>query len=121
MQFYEETEVWFASLKVIMMIGLLIPSLILFWDGGRTPILSNPGISSSMLTNRSNKSTRYPGFTTTGKIPEQPQLGCDLYISSRPLYPLAVAGNVPKIFTKCTRHGVPYNAVIAAALFSPFA
>jgi len=44
-----------------------------------------------------------------------------LYMSSRSLYSLAVAGNAPKIFTKCTKRGVPYVAVIASALFSPLA
>lgn len=33
-KFYGETEFWFASLKVFMMIGLLILSFILFWGGG---------------------------------------------------------------------------------------
>lgn len=44
-----------------------------------------------------------------------------LYMSSRSLYSLAVAGNAPKIFTRCTKQGVPYMAVIAASLFSPLA
>ena len=44
-----------------------------------------------------------------------------LYMSSRSLYSLAVAGNAPKIFTRCTKKGVPYMAVIAASLFSPLA
>jgi amino acid transporter len=38
-QFYGETEFWFASLKVFMMIGLLILSFILFWGGGRKSIV----------------------------------------------------------------------------------
>jgi len=33
-KFYGETEFWFASLKVFMMIGLLLLSFILFWGGG---------------------------------------------------------------------------------------
>ncbi|KAF2454953.1 histidine permease [Lineolata rhizophorae] len=33
-RFYGETEFWFASTKVIMMIGLLMLSFILFWGGG---------------------------------------------------------------------------------------
>jgi len=33
-KFYGETEFWFASTKVIMIIGLLILSFILFWGGG---------------------------------------------------------------------------------------
>lgn len=31
---YAETEFWFASIKIIMIIGLLILSFILFWGGG---------------------------------------------------------------------------------------
>ncbi|KAF2759311.1 histidine permease [Pseudovirgaria hyperparasitica] len=33
-KFYGETEFWFAATKVIMMIGLLMVSFILFWGGG---------------------------------------------------------------------------------------
>ncbi|KAL3295501.1 AAT family amino acid transporter [Colletotrichum asianum] len=33
-KFYGETEFWFASLKVITIVGLLILSFILFWGGG---------------------------------------------------------------------------------------
>ncbi|KAF2764329.1 hypothetical protein EJ03DRAFT_321399 [Teratosphaeria nubilosa] len=33
-KYYGETEFWFASLKVFMMIGLLMLSFILFWGGG---------------------------------------------------------------------------------------
>ncbi|KAF9017155.1 amino acid permease-domain-containing protein [Rhodocollybia butyracea] len=40
-----------------------------------------------------------------------------LYMSSRSLYSLAVAGNAPKIFAKCTKKGVPYMAVGASSLF----
>ncbi|EON64971.1 hypothetical protein W97_04206 [Coniosporium apollinis CBS 100218] len=32
--FYGETEFWFASTKVIMMLGLLMLSVVLFWGGG---------------------------------------------------------------------------------------
>jgi amino acid transporter len=32
--FYGETEFWFASTKVIMMMGLILLSFILFWGGG---------------------------------------------------------------------------------------
>lgn len=33
-KFYGETEFWFAAIKVIMMMGLLLLSFILFWGGG---------------------------------------------------------------------------------------
>ena len=44
-----------------------------------------------------------------------------LYMFSRSLYSLAVAGNAPAMFAKCNKKGVPYMAVIAALLFSPLA
>ncbi len=44
-----------------------------------------------------------------------------LYISSRSLYSLAVAGNAPAVFKKCTKKGVPYNAVMASACFTVLA
>ncbi|OTB03765.1 hypothetical protein M426DRAFT_321483 [Hypoxylon sp. CI-4A] len=41
-----------------------------------------------------------------------------LYMSSRSLYSLAVAGNAPQIFARCNKHGVPIYAVIASSLLS---
>ena len=44
-----------------------------------------------------------------------------LYMSARALYSMAVAGHAPRVFRKCTKSGVPYYAVGAAALFTPLA
>lgn len=44
-----------------------------------------------------------------------------LYMCSRALYSLAIAGNAPKLFAKCNRWGVPIYAVIAASCFTPLA
>lgn len=44
-----------------------------------------------------------------------------LYMSSRSLYSLAVAGNAPSIFKSCNRYGLPYVAVGTSALFSALA
>ncbi|PGH05019.1 hypothetical protein AJ79_06906 [Helicocarpus griseus UAMH5409] len=41
-----------------------------------------------------------------------------LYMSSRSLYSLAVAGNAPSIFKTCNRYGLPYVALAASAMFS---
>lgn len=41
-----------------------------------------------------------------------------LYMSSCALYSLAVAGNAPKIFARCTRKGVPSYALATSAIFS---
>ncbi|TVY89408.1 Proline-specific permease [Lachnellula willkommii] len=218
-QFYGETEFWFASLKVFMMIGLLILSFILFWGGGpkQHGILGfhywkDPGATTEWL--RPGKTGRFIAFVevvvlsafpftfapellvVTGGEMKSPRRNLPkaakryfyrlvffyigsvlaigvicpfndarltdggvgakssafvvgiadagisglgsvinaiiitsawssgnsfLYMSSRSLYSLAVAGNAPQIFTRCTKQGVPYMAVIAAALFSPLA
>jgi amino acid transporter len=41
-----------------------------------------------------------------------------LYMSSRSLYSMAVAGSAPKIFTRCTRYGLPIYAVLASSCFA---
>ncbi|PMD48210.1 putative proline-specific permease [Hyaloscypha variabilis F] len=205
-QFYGETEFWFASLKVFMMIGLLILSFIFFWGGGHlgaTTTWLRPGATGRFIafievivlsafpftfapelivvTGGEMKSPRrnlpkaakryfyrlvffYIGSVlaigiicpfndarlTSGGVGAKSSafvvgiadagisgLGSVinaiiitsawssgnsfLYMSSRSLYSLAIAGNAPKLFTKCTAQGVPYMAVLASALFSPLA
>ncbi|KAL3439746.1 amino acid permease/ SLC12A domain-containing protein [Aspergillus insuetus] len=44
-----------------------------------------------------------------------------LYMSSRALHALAISGQAPRIFLRCTRRGVPYAAVLACACFGPLA
>ncbi|KAK5949221.1 hypothetical protein OHC33_009762 [Knufia fluminis] len=41
-----------------------------------------------------------------------------LYLSSRSLYSLAVTGNAPRIFKRCTKSGVPIYAVGCSSLFT---
>lgn len=41
-----------------------------------------------------------------------------LYMASRALYSMAVAGSAPRIFMRCTGSGIPYYAVAASASFS---
>lgn len=41
-----------------------------------------------------------------------------VYQSSRSLYSMSINGNAPKIFSKCTKKGVPYVAVLASSAFS---
>ncbi|RFU26547.1 hypothetical protein B7463_g9791, partial [Scytalidium lignicola] len=213
--FYGETEFWFASLKVFLMLGLLILSFVLFWGGGpeQHGILGfhywkDPGATNTWIkTGGTGTFIAFIGtivasafpFTfapellvTTGGEMKSPRrnlpkasnryffrlvffyIGCVvaigiicpyndprltnggvgaassgfvvgidsagiknlgsvvnaavitsawssgnsfLYMSSRSLYSLAVAGNAPAIFKRCTKRGVPYVAVIASSLF----
>lgn len=40
-----------------------------------------------------------------------------LYLASRSLYSMAREGNAPRVFSKCTKHGVPIYAVGVSSLF----
>ncbi|KAF7548861.1 hypothetical protein G7Z17_g6793 [Cylindrodendrum hubeiense] len=40
-----------------------------------------------------------------------------LYLSSRALYSMALSGNAPAVFKKCSKAGIPYVAVAASASF----
>ncbi|GME74783.1 unnamed protein product [Ambrosiozyma monospora] len=41
-----------------------------------------------------------------------------LYSGSRTLHSMAVKGEIPRVFGRCTKHGVPYVGVTAAALIA---
>lgn len=215
---YGETEFWFASLKVFMMIGLLILSFILFWGGGPSRqrlgfhYWKDPGAVNTYI--KEGDAGRMIAFTktlvlsafpftfapellvVTGGEMQSPRRNLPiaakryfyrliifylgsvlaigvicasndkalvdggssakasaftvgitnagihglgsvvnaviitsawssgnsfLYISSRSLYSLAVAGNAPAVFKRCTKGGVPYMAVGASACFSVLA
>lgn len=214
-KWYGESEFWFASLKVIMLLGLLLMSFILFWGGGphrqrlgfhywkdpgaahtyivggdagrftallqclvlsafaflfapeliiqtagemRSPRHNIPRASrrffyrlfffyilgalaigvicpsdNSALTNGGAGAGSSPfviGIKTAG-IPVLDHIvnaviltsawssgNSFLYMSSRALYSLAVAGNAPSCFKACNRYGLPYNALAASACFS---
>ena len=213
-RYYAETEFWFASLKVIMITGLLILSFILFWGGGpsrdrlgfrywKDPGAAKPYVVSGsggyvtsffyvwtfsafsfffgpelvvftageMENPRKNlpiASRRFayrlfifyvlgalaigvicnstsPGLTSASgdanaspwviairnaQIPILDSIinagilisawsagNAFLYMSSRALYSLAVVGDAPKIFARCTRYGLPTYAVGASSLF----
>lgn len=41
-----------------------------------------------------------------------------LYLGSRALYSMSVVGDAPKIFSRCTKSGIPYYATAATSMFS---
>ncbi|KAF1738892.1 Proline-specific permease [Beauveria bassiana] len=44
-----------------------------------------------------------------------------LYVASRALYSLALSGNAPRIFARCTKHGIPHYATALSACFAALA
>lgn len=41
-----------------------------------------------------------------------------LFLASRALYSMSLTGKAPRIFSKCTASGIPYNALAGTAVFS---
>lgn len=214
-KFYGESEFWFAGLKVITIVGLIILSFILFWGGGpnhqrlgfhywmepgatKTMILDGdsgrfvaalatliscvlpftfapemivvtggeiqsprrnlPKIARSFFWRLvvfyiggtiaisvicpSDASALVGGGTGAGSSPWVVGIknagigGLDsvinavvitaawssgnsfLYLASRSLFSMAIEGNAPRIFKKCTKKGVPIYAVAVSSLFS---
>lgn len=212
---YAETEFWFAGIKVIMIIGLLVLSLVLMLGGGPTHdrlgfrFWSDPGAFNTLYVggsggyftaflyvwlycgisfffgpemvismvgemrnprkNLPRASRQYFGrlvvfyilgavaigatciSTSEGLISGQGNANASpwviairnasipilpsiinagiltsawsagnayLYLSSRSLYSLSLAGNAPKVFTRCTRYGLPIYAVAASSCFT---
>lgn len=165
---YGETEFWFASLKVFMIPGLLVLSVVLFFGGGPTHqrlgfhYWKYPGPAKGYLVPGAAGrlcGVVYVAFFSVFSFNFAPELlvitagemhnprknlpkaikeagikGLDsvinaviitsawssassfLYMSSRSLYSLAVAGNAPQIFTRCSRWGAPYWAVLASCV-----
>jgi amino acid transporter len=214
--YYGESEFWFAAIKIVTIIGLLILAFIIFWGGGpnQDGILGfhywkDPGaINAYLVTGSAGEFTAFVETLVLGAFPfvfapelliftsgemsnpqkDLPKAGnrftlrlivfyigsvlamgvmCPsnenalvsggqgakssafvvgvqhagiyglgsvinavilttawsagsayLYMSSRALYSLALTGQAPAIFKKCTKEGVPYAAVMGCSLFS---
>ncbi|KAK8218357.1 histidine permease [Phyllosticta capitalensis] len=213
-RFYGETEFWFAATKVIMMLGLLMVSIILFFGGGPSHdrlgfrYWQDPGAANTYMAGgnlgrfiallSTFVMSSFPFafapelLVVTGGEMESPRrnlpiaarryiyrliffyVGCVLaigiivpsddpaltsggegagsspfvigmkrngikvldsivnagilisawssangffYLSSRSLYALSLQGSAPKIFSKCTKTGIPYMSVAATSCF----
>ncbi|KAF4126631.1 uncharacterized protein GMORB2_0367 [Geosmithia morbida] len=134
--FYGESESWFASLKVITIICLLMLSSILFWGGspshGKLGLRywQNPGASSCLVSGASNAAASLwvVGIRNAG-VPVLNHIvnaviataawssgNSPLYLSSRSLYSTALHGAAPRTFAKRTSSGVPSMPLVRALL-----
>ncbi|KAK7522155.1 histidine permease [Phyllosticta citriasiana] len=213
-RYYGETEFWFAATKVIMMLGLLMVSIVLFFGGGPSKdrlgfrYWKEPGAANTYMAGgdlgrfiallSTFVMSSFPFafapemLITTGGEMESPRrnlpiaarryiyrliffyVGCVLaigiivpsddpaltaggegagsspfvigmkrngikaldsvvnagilisawssangffYLSSRSLYALSLQGSAPKIFSRCTKSGIPYMCVAATSVF----
>lgn len=89
---------------------------------GLTSSSGNANASPWVIAIRNAQISALPSIINAGVLASAWSAGnAFLYMSSRALYSLAIAGNAPKIFAKCNEYGLPIYAVIAASSFAPLA
>lgn len=114
---------FFARLMFFYVLGSLAIGIICNSNShGLTSGAGNANASPWVIAIRNAKIEALPSIVNGGVLTSAWSAGnAYLYMSSRSLYSLAVAGNAPKIFTRCTRYGLPIYAVLAACCFAPLA
>lgn len=114
---------FFARLMFFYVLGSLAIGVICRSDApGLTSGDGNANASPWVIAIREARIAVLPSIVNAGILLSAWSAGnAFLYMSSRALYSLAVAGNAPKIFTKCNSYGLPIYAVGAACLFAPLA
>ncbi|KAJ4354469.1 uncharacterized protein N0V89_006206 [Didymosphaeria variabile] len=114
---------FFGRLMAFYVLGSLAIGVICSSNAeGLTSSSGNANASPWVIAIRNAKIEALPSIVNAGILTSAWSAGnAYLYMSSRALYSLAVAGNAPKIFAKCTGYGLPIYAVIAASCFAPLA
>ncbi|KAJ4301888.1 hypothetical protein N0V90_003984 [Kalmusia sp. IMI 367209] len=114
---------FFARLMFFYVLGSLAIGVICSSTAkGLTSGSGNANASPWVIAIRNAQIDVLPSIVNAGVLTSAWSAGnAYLYMSSRALYSLAVAGNAPKIFAKCNRYGLPIYAVLAACCFAPLA
>lgn len=114
---------YFIRLAVFYMLGTLAIGVICPSNAkGLTSSAGNANASPWVIAIQNAAIPILPSIINAGILTSAWSAGNSyLYMSSRALYSLAVAGNAPKVFARCNRWGLPIYAVVASSLFTPFA
>ena len=111
---------FFARLVTFYVLGALAIGIICNSDSkGLVSGAGNANASPWVIAIRNAGISILPSIVNAGILSSAWSSGnAYLYMSSRSLYSLAVAGNAPKIFLRCTRWGLPIYAVAASSCFA---
>lgn len=113
---------FFRMIVFYVLATLAIGTICKFTASGLTTGAGNANASPWVIAIQNAGISVLPSIVNAGILTSAWSAGnAYLYMSSRALYSLAVAGNAPQIFTRCNKAGLPIYAVIAASLFAPLA
>lgn len=113
----------FFRLMVFYVLGIFIIGVLVAYDDPRLLNDSETAAASPFVIAISNA-----GISTLPSIVNAVILisawsagNADLYAASRTMYALALEGQLPKVFRRCTKRGLPICCVAVTALFGPLA
>lgn len=111
---------FFIRLAVFYVLGTLAIGIICNSDSeGLVSGSGDANASPWVIAIRNAGITALPSIINAGILTSAWSSGNSyLFMSSRALYSLAIAGNAPKIFARCTRYGLPIYAVAASSCFT---
>ncbi|KAH7068770.1 amino acid permease/ SLC12A domain-containing protein [Paraphoma chrysanthemicola] len=111
---------FFYRLAFFYVFGALAIGIICRSDSeGLTSGAGNANASPWVIAIRNAGISSLPSIVNAGILTSAWSSGNSfLYMSSRSLYSCALAGNAPRIFTRCNRYGLPIYAVAATSVFS---
>ncbi|EHY54338.1 hypothetical protein HRR83_008080 [Exophiala dermatitidis] len=111
---------YFIRLVVFYVLGSLAIGAICRSDAaGLTTSAGNANASPWVIAIRNAGISGLPSVINVGILTSAWSAGNSyLFMSSRALYSLAVAGNAPRIFVRCNRWGLPIYAVLASSCFT---
>ncbi|KAF2021563.1 AAT family amino acid transporter [Aaosphaeria arxii CBS 175.79] len=114
---------FFARLVFFYILGALAIGVICNSNAdGLTSGTGNANASPWVIAIRNARIEALPSIVNAGVLISAWSAGnAYLYMSSRALYSLAIAGNAPRVFTRCNRYGLPVYSVLAASCFAPLA
>lgn len=114
---------YFARLVIFYVLGTVAIGVICSSDAeGLTTGEGNANASPWVIAIRNAGISGLPSVINAGILISAWSAGNSyLWMSSRALYSLAVAGNAPRIFIRCNRYGLPFYAVMASSCFMSLA
>lgn len=114
---------YFVRLVVFYVLGTLAIGVICPYDAqGLTTGSGNANASPFVIAVKNAGISILPSIINIAILTSAWSAGNScLYMSSRALYSLAIAGNAPEIFMRCNRYGLPVYAVLASSCFAPLA
>lgn len=114
-------RILFFYILAVFLLGMVVPynsKALVFASGAKTSAAASPFVVAIKLANIKGLDHVINGCLIVFVFSAA---NSDLYISTRTLYSIAVQGNAPRVFSRTTKHGVPFVALALTTSFCALA